>query len=100
MKRISPRLVSYYEDRCMPSRQGLREALSIVAEHADLAGLAKAIFDYLTVMANSDIYWDEIVSIDKVYSEKWVYDLSVSGNHNFIAQDIVVHNSNIADGIR
>ncbi|MDP2937688.1 MAG: LAGLIDADG family homing endonuclease, partial [Candidatus Omnitrophota bacterium] len=99
-KKISPKLVSYYENRCLPSRQGLLEALSIIAEHAQLSGLAKCIFDYLKRLANSDIYWDEIVSIKKVYSEKWVYDLSILDTHNFIAQDIIVHNSNIFDAIR
>ncbi len=100
IKKISPKLVSYYENRCLPSPKGLREALSIIAEHGQISGLAKSIFDYLTNVANSDIYWDEIVNIEKVYTEKWVYDLSVSGNHNFIAQDMIVHNSNIADSIR
>ncbi len=99
-KKISPKLVSYYENRCLPSRQGLLEALSIIAEHSSLTGLAKTIYDYLKLLANSDIYWDEIVSIKKIYSEKWVYDLSVLDTHNFIAQDIIVHNSNIFDAIR
>ncbi len=100
IKSISPKLVSYYENRCMPSRQGLMEALSIIAEHGQISGLARSIFDYLSTLANSDIYWDEIVSIEKIYSEKWVYDLSILDTHNFIAQDIVVHNSNVADSIR
>jgi len=99
-KKISPKLVSYYENRCLPSRQGLLEALSIIAEHAQLSGLAKCIFDYLKRLANSDIYWDEIVSLKKVYSEKWVYDLSILDTHNFIAEDIIVHNSNVFDAIR
>jgi len=46
-KMISPRLISYYENRCMPSLQGLREALSIVAEHGNISGLARSIFDHL-----------------------------------------------------
>ncbi len=100
LKKISPRLVSYYEDRCLPGRQGLREALSVISEHGQLNGLAQSIFDYLKTLTNSDIYWDEVVDIKKVYSEQWVYDLSIEGNHNFIAQDIVVHNSNIFDSIR
>jgi chromosome segregation protein len=100
LKKISPRLVSYYENRCLPSRQGLSEALSIIAEHGEITGLAKSIFEYLRLLANSDIYWDEIVSITKVYSEKWVYDLSILGTHNFIAQDMIVHNSNIFDSMR
>ncbi len=100
IKKISPRLVSYYEDRCSPTRQGLREALSIVAEHGILSGLAKSIFDYLATIANSDIYWDEIVEIKKVHQEEWVYDLTVLDNHNFIAENFIVHNSNLGDSIR
>lgn len=100
IRKVSSRLAAYYENRCLPSRQGLLEALSIVAEHGQISGLAKSIFDYLKMLANSDIYWDEVVSIKRVYSEKWVYDLSILGNHNFIAQDMIVHNSNIFDSIR
>ena len=99
-KKISPKLISYYEDRCLPSRNGLREALCIVAEHGKLDGMARAIYDYLVKISDSDIYWDEIVSIEKIHSEEWVYDLAISANHNFIAQDIIVHNSNIADAVR
>ena len=100
LKKISPKLVSYYENRCMPSPRGLREALNIVAEHGHVEGPARAIFEYLTAFCGSDIYWDEIVGIEKVKPEEWVYDLTVQGNHNFIAQDFIVHNSNVADSIR
>ncbi len=99
-RKLSPKLASYYENRCLPSRQGLLEALSIISEHAQITGAAKTIFDYLKRLGNSDIYWDEIVRIKKIKPPKWVYDLSVIGNHNFVAQDIVVHNSNIFDSIR
>ncbi|MCS7123677.1 MAG: AAA family ATPase [Candidatus Aenigmarchaeota archaeon] len=44
--------------------------------------------------------WDEVIEIKYVKSEnKWVYDLSISDYHNFIANDIIVHNSNIIDAI-
>ncbi|HIK30795.1 MAG TPA: replicative DNA helicase [Oscillatoriales cyanobacterium M59_W2019_021] len=43
-------------------------------------------------LANSDIYWDEIVSIEADGMEE-VYDLTVPNLHNFIANDIIVHNS-------
>ncbi len=99
-RKLSPKSVGYYENRCLPSRQGLLEALSIISEHAQITGAAKAIFEYLKSLANSDIYWDEIVGIKKIKPPEWVYDLSVIGNHNFVAQDIVVHNSNIFDSIR
>ncbi|MBU1090373.1 MAG: hypothetical protein KKC42_00830, partial [Candidatus Omnitrophica bacterium] len=100
LRKISPKLASYYENRCLPSPGGLREALSIIAEFGKISGLAESIFEYLKLLANSDIYWDEIIAIEKIYSEKWVYDLSILENHNFIAQDIIVHNSNIFDSIR
>lgn len=100
IRKISPRLVSYYENRCLPSPQGLREALSVVVEHGSLTGLARPLYDYLVSIADSDIYWDEITDIEKVGPEEWVYDLSILGNHNFIAQDMIVHNSNVADSIR
>lgn len=43
-------------------------------------------------LANSDVYWDEITSIE-TDGEEEVYDLTVEGLHNFVANDIVVHNS-------
>jgi len=43
-------------------------------------------------IANSDIFWDEIVSI-KPLGVKDVYDATVEGAHNFVANDIIVHNS-------
>ncbi len=39
-----------------------------------------------------DIYWDKIVSIEKYKKEK-TYDLTVDSVHNFVANDIIVHNS-------
>ena len=48
--------------------------------------------DELQQLATSDIYWDEIVSIEPD-GESEVYDLTVEGLHNFVANDIVAHNS-------
>jgi replicative DNA helicase len=45
--------------------------------------------------ASSDIYWDEVISIEAT-GEHHVYDLSVPETHNFIAQDILVHNTSLA----
>ncbi len=46
--------------------------------------------------AKSDIYWDQVRSIEWI-GEKPTYDLEVPETHNFIANDIVVHNSHAAD---
>jgi len=48
--------------------------------------------DWLMRMASSDVYWDTVASIDP-YGEENVYDLTVEGLRNFVAGDIVVHNS-------
>ncbi len=43
-------------------------------------------------MADSDIYWDKIVSVKELGVED-VYDATVDEVHNFVANDIIVHNS-------
>ncbi|MFH1864165.1 MAG: DnaB-like helicase C-terminal domain-containing protein, partial [bacterium] len=46
-------------------------------------------------LATSDVYWDRIVSI-KPSGTKQVYDLTIGKLHNFVANDIVVHNTSLA----
>lgn len=46
--------------------------------------------------AQSDIYWDRVAYIEYV-GEKQTYDLEIAETHNFIANDILVHNSHAAD---
>jgi replicative DNA helicase len=46
----------------------------------------------LTDLCQSDVYWDRIASIFPV-GEEPVYDLTVPGAHNFIANGIALHNS-------
>lgn len=48
--------------------------------------------EHLTKLAQSDVYWDEIISIEPD-GEAEVYDLTVDKLHNFVAGDIIVHNS-------
>lgn len=48
--------------------------------------------DDLMILANSDVYWDKVTSI-KCIGEQDVYDLTVPSNHNFLANNIIVHNS-------
>jgi replicative DNA helicase len=48
--------------------------------------------DELAHLPMSDVYWDGIVSIERDAVED-VYDLTVEGLHNFVAEDIVIHNS-------
>ena len=40
----------------------------------------------------NDVYWDEVTSIEPDGEEE-VFDLTVDGLHNFVADDVIVHNS-------
>jgi replicative DNA helicase len=46
----------------------------------------------LELVATNDVYWDEVVSITPLGPQE-VYDATVPGSHNFIADGVVVHNS-------
>jgi replicative DNA helicase len=66
-------------------RSGLsRERAAHVAEIVDSEELRR--------LARNDVYWDRIVSIEPA-GEEAVYDLTVDGLHNFVAEDMSVHNS-------
>ena len=61
--------------------------------------LAQVLDDpHLATWASSDIYWDEIVAIE-YEGEEQVYDLTVPGDHNFVANDVFVHNTSLALGM-
>ena len=68
----------------MWKRAPSRERLSKVAQVLDDATLE--------MVATNDVYWDEVTSVESVGFED-VYDATVLGRHNFIADGVVVHNS-------
>jgi replicative DNA helicase len=43
-------------------------------------------------LAGSDISWDQVSAIEADGSDE-VFDLTVPGAHNFVAEDVIVHNS-------
>ena len=49
----------------------------------------------LSRLSCSDIYWDRIVEIEAAGSRE-TYDLQIEGDHNFLANHFVVHNSHAA----
>jgi replicative DNA helicase len=63
------------------SRERLSRVAAALEDHPDL-----------TALARSDVYWDMVTAIESAGEEE-VYDLTVPGHHNFIANDIIVHNS-------
>jgi len=49
----------------------------------------------LSQLASDQIYWDEIISIEGT-GDHQVYDLTVPETSNFVAQDMLVHNTSFA----
>ncbi|WP_308290615.1 replicative DNA helicase [Streptomyces marispadix] len=46
----------------------------------------------LRAVADDDVFWDRIVAVDPL-GEQPVYDATVKGTHNFVADGIAAHNS-------
>ena len=58
--------------------------------------LAKALNSpELQRLAASDVHWDRIVKIECLGCQP-TYDLQIEGNHNFLANNLIVHNSHSA----
>jgi replicative DNA helicase len=88
---INPRIHSertWYQVYLSATRHLTHEVRNPVAEWLDGLG----IFGLRSYLAESDVYWDEIISIEADREEE-VFDLTVPGLHNFIANDIIAHNS-------
>nr|WP_328794386.1 replicative DNA helicase [Herbidospora solisilvae] len=66
--------------RAAPSRERLGR-IATVLDDADLE-----------ILATNDVFWDEIASIEPL-GEQPVYDATVLGTHNFVANGINLHNS-------
>ena len=49
----------------------------------------------LKQMTEAEIFWDRIESIESI-GKKMTYDLEIVETHNFVANDIIVHNSHSA----
>src|SRR5690606_29747325 len=81
-------------------RSGYNHSNSHVGKRAiprdRLARMAMVLGDpQLAALASSDVVWDRIESIHYA-GDKQVYDLTVPDTHNFIANDICVHNTTLA----
>jgi replicative DNA helicase len=72
------------------------------AAEPSLRGAALATGPAFVTLAWSDVWWDEVTSVDYVGAQE-TYDLTVPGEHNFVADDLIVHNSalvtNIAENV-
>lgn len=76
------------------SRERMERVCTALAPRLNLIGTyeAEETSKIIHNLATSDVYWDPIVSITPLGKDE-VYDITVNGAHNFIANDIFVHNS-------
>ncbi len=94
-------LAAYYERRCLPSRGGVDRVIDYLESIVPESNTAwRQCANELRKFASSDVLWDEIVSVREIPSGEYVYDLTVDEDHNFIANNIFAHNSNVAEAFR
>jgi replicative DNA helicase len=73
-----------FSGSAMWKRSPSRERLGRVAQILDDSELE--------MLATNDVYWDEVVLVESL-GERDVFDATVLGTHNFIADGVAVHNS-------
>ncbi|WP_405159915.1 replicative DNA helicase [Nocardia sp. NBC_01499] len=66
--------------KCSPSRSRLARVAAVLDDAE------------IEMLATNDVFWDKVVDITSL-GEQDVYDGTVPGTHNFVAQGISVHNS-------
>lgn len=82
-----------------PSRQVLQQVTKVFREKVKQENFRDSI-NRVETLAHSDIYWDKIEKVECIKSDtEWVYDLQVPEVHNFIANNIIVHNSQILKSV-
>ena len=72
-----------------PSRDNLQKI------YEEIERYDSPMLPFLKRIAHSDIYWDEIINVETIDHEGYVYDLEVNNTHNYYANGVVVHNSQL-----
>ncbi|MBI5332142.1 MAG: hypothetical protein HZB65_01070 [Candidatus Aenigmarchaeota archaeon] len=78
---------AYEKNRIMISRDRLSKIVEKMPETE--SGQIRR----LKVFANSDIFWDEIIGIEIIDGEDYVYDVTVEDDHSFVANGLIMHNT-------
>ena len=69
----------------------LVQARRLTPPHASVSPISRG-DPWLADLATSDVLWDEIVAIEPLGPQP-VFDATIDGTHNFVANGIVAHNS-------
>jgi len=74
--------------------KALRAIINYAPSREKLLKIANAEKNHsLYLLATSDIFWDQIAEIEELKGDFTVCDISVPLFHNFVANDIIIHNS-------
>jgi replicative DNA helicase Mcm len=79
----------YEQNNRLPSHDTAKK----IVQH--LETIAPDVAKHLKQIVNADIFWDKIISINEINSDGYVYDLEVDSTHNYVANGVVVHNSQL-----
>lgn len=85
-RNIHKQLWPYEKGLINPSLAKLKEIISIL-ENKEID--AKKLRDLM----DADIFWDKIKSVRKLNKDQYVYDITVPGADNFVANGFIIHNS-------
>jgi len=69
--------------------------ISIAREIVDIAKKNGIPVEDVEIIISSDVVWDEVKQISREEFDGWVYDIEVPSSRNFIANGLVVHNSQL-----
>ncbi len=92
LQKICPRKIFNSQDYLVRKNSiGIRKLTQIATF---LESKNTSLHKYLVKIIQSSIYWDEIVSLKKLPLQKeYVYDFSVEQTGNFVANNIIAHNT-------
>jgi len=80
-------------DRVAPEEGGRHRVYAQGVSRSLMRRIADELPDqFLSDLGTSDVLWDEILGVEP-QGEEPVYDATVPGTHNFVANGVVVHNS-------
>lgn len=76
------------------NREPSRNTLQTIVDRIDTTNTWS--YQALEQIAHSDIFWDEIERIETIESnDDYVYDFQVDRTHNYVANGVVAHNSQL-----
>ncbi|MBU3958218.1 MAG: phosphoenolpyruvate synthase [Nanoarchaeota archaeon] len=94
----SEKLIEKIEKNKIKDSRIKKEDILIILrkEKSNIINNAGYFVEKLSKILNSDIIWDEILTIRKMpCNEKWFYDLTINPHSNYLANGFITHNSGV-----